>query len=201
VQLRAGALLRSRPAWTLAHLAGKLSAARTKLESFSDGDRDLAAVFGLSSLSLADDQRRLYRLLGLIPGPETDAYAAAALTGTDPAAADHLLQGLVDHNLILEPVAGRYEMHDLIRAHARTLAAHDPVDERQAALGRLLDYYQHTALTADARIARYAQPRPAAPVGGYSPALPDADASRTWLRAERANLGACLKYAINAGLD
>jgi len=44
----AGALLRNRPAWTLAHLAGKLRAARGGLDAFTDGDRDLAAVFGLS---------------------------------------------------------------------------------------------------------------------------------------------------------
>ncbi len=196
----AGALLRSRPAWTLAHLAGKLRAARTKLDSFSDGDRDLAAVFGLSTLSLGDDQGRLYRYLGLIPGPEIDAYAAAALADTDPVAADRLLQGLVDHNLLLEPVAGRYGMHDLIRAHARALAENDPADERRAALGRLLDYYQHTALRADSHIARYAQSVPPGPAPRHAPALADDGSARTWLRAERANLGACLGYAIDVGL-
>ncbi len=196
----AGALLRSRPAWTLAHLAGKLRAARAGLDSFSDGDRNLAVIFGLSMLSLGDDQGRLYRYLGLIPGPEIDAYAAAALADTDPAAADRLLEGLVDHNLLLEPVAGRYEMHDLIRAHARGLAERDPVGERQAALDRLLDYYQHTALRADAHIARYAQPVPPGPAPRHAPALADDGSARAWLRAERANLGACLRYAIDAGL-
>jgi hypothetical protein len=105
----AGALLRNRPAWPLAHLAGKLRATKGRLDPFRDGDRDLAAVFGLSDQNLRDDQRRLYRYLGLVPGPEIDAYAAAALADTDPAAADRLLQELVDHNLLLEPAAGRYE--------------------------------------------------------------------------------------------
>ncbi len=151
-------------------------------------------------LSLGDDQGRVYRYLGLIPGPEIDAYAAAALTDTDPVAADRLLQGLVDQNLLLEPVAGRYGMHDLIRAHARTLAEHDPADERQAALDRLLDYYQHTALRADAHIARYAQSVPPGPAPRHAPALADDGSARTWLRAERANLGACLGYAMDVGL-
>ena len=197
----AGALLRNRPAWTLAHLAGKLRAAHIRLDAFSDGDRDLVAVFGLSDQSLSDEQRRLYRHLALVPGPEIDAYAAAALAETDPVAADRVLQELVDHNLLLEPAAGRYEMHDLIRAHARALAAADPAAEREVALGRLLDYYQHTALRADAGIARYAQPGPADPAPSHAPPLPDADAARAWLRAERANLTACLRYAVDGGLE
>ena len=197
----AAALLRNRPAWTLEYLAGKLRAAQSQLDAFRDGDRDLAAVFGLSSQSLRDDQRRLYQLLGLLPGPETDAYAAAALAGTDPAAADRLLQELVDHNLLLEPAVGRYVMHDLIRAHARALAAGHPAHEQEAALGRLLDFYQHTAQRADASIARHAQPYPVGSPPGHAPALPDADAARGWLRAERANLTACLRYAADHGLD
>jgi hypothetical protein len=138
-----------------------LRAAPTTLGAFSDGDRDLAAVFGLSDYSLGDDQRRLYRYLGLMPGPEIDAYATAALADTDPAAAERLLQELVDHNLLLEPAAGRYRMHDLIRAHGRAQAASEPAGEREAALSRLFCYYQHTALRADARIARYARHSPA----------------------------------------
>jgi DNA-binding SARP family transcriptional activator len=197
----AGALLRNRPAWTLAHLAGKLREAHGRLDAFSDGDRDLAAVFGLSDQNLRDDLRRLFRYLGLVPGPETDAYAAAALAGTCPVVVDRLLQELVDHNLLLEPAAGRYEMHDLIRASARALAAADPAEERDAALGRLLGYYQHTALRADARIARYAQPGPAGPAPGHAPDLPDADAALARLRAERINLAACLRYAVDGGLD
>ena len=197
----AGALLRNRPAWTLAYLAGKLCAAHSRLDALSDSDRDLAAVFGLSYQSLRDEGRHLYRYLGLIPGPGFDAYAAAALTGAGLAAAERLLQELVDHNLLLEPAAGRYAMHDLIRAHARGLGALDSAAEREAALDRLLGYYQHTALRADARIARYARPGPADPAPGHAPGLPDADAARAWLRAERANLSACLRHAIDGGLD
>src|SRR5689334_3518947 len=197
----AGALLRNRPAWTLAHLAGKLRAARTSLAAFSDGDRDLAAVFGLSGQNLREDQQRLYWRLGLIPGPETDAYAAAALAGTDPGTAERLLEELVDHNLLSEPAPGRYRMHDLIRAHAHAQAAAEPAAERHAALTRLLGYYQHTALRADARIARHAQPGPDGPAPAHTPALGDTEAARAWLRTERPNLTACLRFAVDSGLD
>jgi DNA-binding SARP family transcriptional activator/tetratricopeptide (TPR) repeat protein len=188
------ALLRSRPAWGPAHLTDKLHAAHTALDVLIDGDRDLAAVFDLSTQTLHDDQRRLYSYLGLVPGPEADAHAMAALLNADPATAERLLQELVDRNLLLEPTAGRYRMHDLIRAHARTLAAPDPAGE--AALGRLLDYYQDTARRADARIARYPRPAPIGPPPARVPALPDADTARAWLRAERGNLTACLQHAM-----
>jgi DNA-binding SARP family transcriptional activator len=199
----AAALLRNRPAWSPEHLAGRLRAASARLDVLFDGDRGVAALFGLSSQALHDDQRRLYCYLGLVPGPETDGYAAAALLDTDPASAERLLQGLVDDNLLLETTAGRYRMHDLIRAHARALAASGPAQEHEAAFDRLLDYYQHTAGRADARLGQYPWPWPwpAGPAPVHAPALSDADAARVWLRAERANLTACLEYAIQGGRD
>ncbi|MBO0807530.1 MAG: tetratricopeptide repeat protein, partial [Actinobacteria bacterium] len=195
----AAALLRNRPAWTPEDLAGTLRAARARLDAFADGDRDLAALFDLSSQALDDGHRRLYCHLGHIPGPEADVYAAAALLDTGPVAAKRLLQGLVDQNLLQESPAGRYRMHDLVRAHARAQAL--PAPEREAATGRLLDYYQHTAGRADARITRSAGPGSAASAPAHAPALPDAGAARAWLRAERANLTACLHYAIRRGQD
>ena len=84
---------------------------------------------------------------------------------------------------------------------ARDLAVRGPAGERDAALDRLLGYYQHTALRADARIARYAQPGPAGPAPRHAPALPDPDTARAWLRVEQANLSACLRYAVDGGLD
>jgi tetratricopeptide (TPR) repeat protein len=199
----AGALLRNRPTWSLEHLVDKLHAARARLEEFSGGDRDVAALFGLSSQALREDQRRLYGCLGLVPGPEVDGYAAAALLDIDLAMAERLLQELVDHNLLLEPAAGRYRMHDLIRAHARALTEHAPAQEREAAFGRLLDYYQHTAGRADARLGQYPWPWPwpVGPAPAHAPALSDADAARVWLRAERANLTACLQHAIGGAQD
>ncbi|HEX3964261.1 MAG TPA: tetratricopeptide repeat protein [Trebonia sp.] len=193
------ALIRNRPAWTPGHLAAKLRTDRARLDAFSDGDRDLAALFDLSSQALNDGQRRLYRYVGLISSPEVDAYAAGALLATDPAVAERLLQELVDHNLLQEFTAGRYRMHDLIRAHARALATPEP--EREAKIDRLFRYYEHTADRADIRTARYSRPGPADRAPAHAPELPDAAAARTWLRTERANLTACLQLAIDSGQD
>jgi DNA-binding SARP family transcriptional activator len=198
----AAALIRSRTGWSPRDLAGRLRAAQAGLDAFSVGDQDLAAMFGLSSQTLHHEQRRLYACLGLIPGPEIDALAAAALLGADPVTAERLLQELVDQSLLLEPAAGRYRMHDLIRAHARGLTLADACEaEGDRAIARLLNYYQHTAGRADARISWNARPSPYGLPPAHAPALSDAAAARALLRAERANLIACLQYAIDGGRD
>jgi tetratricopeptide (TPR) repeat protein len=196
----AAALFRNRPAWTMHHLAGKLSASRCDLTPFSDGDRDLQSVFDLSCQALDSDQQQLFRRLGLIPGPDTDLYAAAALLGVGPSTAERLLQDLVDDNLLAEPTPGRYQMHDLIRRHARALAAGDPAGEHEAALEQLVDYYQHAAGLADAHMARGHRPGPG-PGQLREPAISDPQTAHAWLRAERANLEGCIAHAADHGQD
>ncbi len=71
------------------------------------------------------------------------------------------LEALYDQHLISEPAPGRYRLHDLLREHAQALAANDDPAAREAATGRLLDYYLHTALAADNRV----------PSANWSPAV------------------------------
>jgi DNA-binding SARP family transcriptional activator/tetratricopeptide (TPR) repeat protein len=193
----AGALLRHRPAWGLEQLAGQLRDQHRRISALSDGERELPAAFDLSYAGLEEQHQHLWRRLGLIPGPDLDAYAAAALTEVDPARAAGLLEDLVDHNLLGASAPGRYRLHDLLRAHACTLAAADPAPEREAALGRLMDYYQHTAGRADVLVSSFPRHAPAGPVPAHAPAFQDADAGRAWLRAERPNLLAALRYATS----
>src|SRR5262249_22728824 len=69
--------------------------------------------------------------------------------GTSVDNARRQLDELYDLHLITEPAPGRYQLHDLLREHARALAATtDPPAESGTAVGRLLDYYLHTALAA-----------------------------------------------------
>ena len=192
----AAALVRHRPAWTLSHLADKLRAAPLDLGSFADGERDLTAVFDLSYQTLAGDQRNLLRRLGLASGPDIDAHAAAALLDTAPARAERLLQDLVDHHLLTEPAAGRYRMHDLIRAYAHTQAITlDPEPARDRALHGLMHYYAHTAQSASQAATRFPRPEPSGPVPAHAPDLRQPDAARAWLRAELTNLDAAFTHA------
>ena len=199
----AGALLRHRPSWTLAHLGAKLRDAHSALAVFHDGDRDLTALFNLSYAALPEDQKLLFRRLGLHPGPDIDSYATAALLDTAPPQAEAGLQYLVDHNLLAETSPGRYRMHDLTRTHARTLAAtsDDSTEHREMALDRLLRYYAHTALRASLPIGRLPRPEPAGPAPAHAPGLTAPETARAWLRAEYPNLDAAHAHAHAYHLD
>ena len=75
--------LHHHPAWTAAGRAAELAAAADRLELMVTEDLSVAAAFGLSYADLTGEQQRLFRRLGLHPGADIDAYAAAALDGTD----------------------------------------------------------------------------------------------------------------------
>jgi tetratricopeptide (TPR) repeat protein/transcriptional regulator with XRE-family HTH domain len=195
--------LQHHPAWSLARRAAELAAERDRLELMATENVSVAAAFDLSYADLADDRQRLFRRLGLHPGSEFDAYAAAALDGAGLAAARRGLEALYDRYLLTEPASGRYRMHDLIREHARALAGRlDPDDDRDRATGRLLDYYQHSAARADVLVARQASTVPVPPAGtppAQVPVLDGAEQALAWARAERASLFACLEYVTAAG--
>ena len=195
--------LHHHPAWTAADLAADLAATRDRLQLLHAEDLSVAAAFDLSYTDLTPAQQRLFRCLGLHPGSDIDAYAAAALDGTDLTAARRGLDALYDQYLLTEPGPGRYRMHDLIREHARVLAGRvDPDDDRDGAVARLLDYYQQAAGRAGALIARQARPAPAAADGAVLAAVPglaDRDQALAWARAERASLLACLDHATGTG--
>jgi hypothetical protein len=92
-------------------------------------------------------------------------------------------------------------MHDLVRAHARSLAEAGGEPVRNGAQARLLGYYQHTAQRADALITRVPRPAPTGTAPCHAPDLMQEQAARRWLRAERANLDAAFDHAHNRGLD
>jgi tetratricopeptide (TPR) repeat protein/transcriptional regulator with XRE-family HTH domain len=195
--------LHHHPAWTVAGRAAELAAAVDRLDLLATENLSVAAAFDLSYADLVPDQRRLFRRLGLHPGADIDAYAAAALNGTGLAIACRGLEALSDQYLLTEPAPDRFRMHDLIREHARALAGRlDPDDDRDQATGWLLDYYQHTAARAESLITRHDRTAPTAAAGTALPAVPvlaDREQALAWARAERASLLACLDHVTVAG--
>ena len=123
-------LLRHHPAWTAAQLADGLAYARDRLALTYAGNLPVAAAFGLSYADLTPTQRRLFRRLGLVPRPDFDAHAAAALDGVSLDEGRRRLGELYDRHLLTEPTPGRYWLHDLLREHARLLA--DAADAQRA---------------------------------------------------------------------
>ncbi|OLF17484.1 tetratricopeptide repeat protein [Actinophytocola xanthii] len=149
-----------------------------------DGDERAAVrvAFDLSYARLDELPRRLFRLLGLVPGADFTEPAATALLG---APARRPLAALVAASLLQEQTTGRYQFHDLLREYARDRAAGEETPaERRAALARYHDYYLGTAATAGRLI--YPEVTPSVPPSGE--ALADDRAAVGWLDAELANL-------------
>jgi tetratricopeptide (TPR) repeat protein/transcriptional regulator with XRE-family HTH domain len=197
--------LRHHPAWTAAGLAVGLATAQDRLAEMHAENLSVAAAFDLSYADLTGDRQRLFRRLGLVPGPSIDAHSAAALDGTTLAEARRGLDELYDQHLLTEPAPGRYVLHDLLREHARTLAAAGDPAESDAATGRLLDYYLHTALAAARHLPSWdpfwdaAGTLPPARPPECAPPISTSGQATAWLDAERANLQAAAGYAAASG--
>src|SRR5262249_48646251 len=112
------------------------------------------------------------------------------------------LDELYDQHLIIETTPGRYRLYDLFCEHVRVLVAADDQADRDAAAGRLLDYYLHTVLAAgrhfDPWASVYCWPLP-----GGAPAhvleLATLGQAVVWLEAERANLHVAVDDAVVCG--
>jgi tetratricopeptide (TPR) repeat protein len=187
-------LARSQPARGLAELTGELADQQGALDLLdADGDPHTAvrAVFSWSCRRLDPATARVFRLLGVHPGHDTDAYAIAAMAGGGLRETRRGLTVLLRAHLVDQGSGGRYQPHDLLRAYAAELAAATDGDgECEAALGRLRDYYLSTASAAMDAFAPYeAFKRPKVPAWhGEAPPLAARAHAQRWLDAERANL-------------
>ena len=186
------------PVWTLADLVTETKASLLSLAAEND---TVAAAFELSYQHLDPDQQRFFTLLGLHPGTTTDPYAAAALTRTPLSEATRILDGLHGEGLLIETGYRRYGLHDLLRRFAREQAKALTRPVAEQAVGRLLDYYQHTATVAQELLANQTRPGPppATPPPAAAPVLVNADRALAWARAERDSLLACLDYETQTG--
>ncbi len=194
------------PQFTLAALAGELREARGGLDAFvgENAATDARAVLSWSYQMLSAEAARLFRLLGLHPGPAVAAPAAASLAGVPPAQARPLLAELVGAYLLEERTPGRFTFHDLLRAYAREQA--DAVDtdvQRRAAIGRVLDHYLHTVHAADRLLYPYRDALTvAAPGPGVTPvALTGPEQALAWFTVERPVLLATIDLAVGAGFE
>ncbi|MGH3463722.1 MAG: hypothetical protein ACRDP9_19840 [Kribbellaceae bacterium] len=141
------------PHLSLASLAGQLRDTRGRLDVLATGDTaatDVRAVFSWSYEALTDASARLFRLLGLHPGPDVSIAAAASLAALPIDQVRPLLNELAAAHLVTQHAAGRYTMHDLLRTYAAGLAhAVDTEHVRRGATRRTLDHYLNTAYAAD----------------------------------------------------
>ncbi|MGH3395659.1 MAG: BTAD domain-containing putative transcriptional regulator [Streptosporangiaceae bacterium] len=193
------------PNLPVAVIASELRDARTRLDALSAKDpaTDLRAVFSWSCQLLSAPAARLFRLLSLHQGPDVSAEAAASLAGLPVAEARPLLEELAAARLTTEHLPGRFSSHDLIRVYAAELGrALDGAAGRTQALGRLLDYYAHTAHAAHLLLGpHFIVPAPAAARPGVTPGeVAGSGPALDWFSAEREVLEAAVRNATESGL-
>ena len=194
--------LRHHPAWTAGELAADLAVARDRLALMHAENLSVAAAFGLSYADLTPGQQRLFRRLGLHPGPDIDAYAAAALDGTTPGRRPPRPGGLYDQHLLTEPAPGRYQLHDLLREHARALAAaRRPrrIRRRGRPAAGLLPAHRPGRRPALRHLVPAARRPPPGRPPAQAPGVSAPGQAAAWLEAERANLHAAADYAAARG--
>jgi transcriptional regulator with XRE-family HTH domain/tetratricopeptide (TPR) repeat protein len=195
-----------RPDLALTQIAADLAAARNGLDSLTvvgDVAADVRAAFSWSYETLAPASRRMFRLLGLHPGPEISAEAAASLAGVPRDEAALLLADLTESSLV-SASGGRFGLHDLVRGYAAELAdAYESEAGRHAAIRRMLDHYLTTAAAAAGLIdnTRLPTETPAA-VSGVRPEEPATSAAALgWLTREYAVLLRLIELAAAARFD
>jgi DNA-binding SARP family transcriptional activator len=159
---------------------------------------EVVAAFDLSYRALGPDHQRFFRRLGVSPCAGLSLPAAAALDGCTLAEAEKALTTLLDCHLLALAANGQFCFHGLIGDYAAARAARDePAAEHRQAVGRLLDYYLHTADQADLVLHPFRR-RPgvqvARPTAG-SPALGTAEDAAGWLESEWRNILCAARYA------
>ncbi|MCX4098567.1 ATP-binding protein [Nocardia sp. alder85J] len=172
------------------------------LDGGEDPRTDVRSVFSWSLGHLDADPARVFRLLGCWPGHDFDPYIVAALADTDLPRARRAVVALSRAHLVQRRGDGeRSGMHDLLRRYAAEQSEWIPEADRQASLGRLLDYFRYAvSAAADAAHADEQDFRPpATPVGTPTPDFHDAEFAAAWLSAARDGIVRLAVHAVRNG--
>jgi tetratricopeptide (TPR) repeat protein len=194
----------TQPQRPLAALAADLHHLHDRLDILATGDvgTDVRSVFSWSYQQLSEPTARLFRLLGLHPGPDLSVSTAASLAGIPPERVRPMLAELVRAHLVTQRAPGRYALHDLLRAYASEPAGDAPA-ESQTAVHRLLDHYLHCTNRAATALDTTRTPIELIPTqdGVTVDDFESAATALDWFTAMYPVLVAALALAVDAGLD
>jgi DNA-binding SARP family transcriptional activator len=143
-----------RPGAPLAAVVRELHGHDSRIAALSaDGDRPARSVFSWSYRALGDDAARVFRLLGLHPGPHLTVPGVASLGAVTEQRARAAIAELERASLLTELAPGRFTMHELLMDYANELVAGDPPDDTGAATVRMLEHYLRAAHQAEEALA------------------------------------------------
>jgi DNA-binding SARP family transcriptional activator/tetratricopeptide (TPR) repeat protein len=194
------------PDFPLRALAGELRGSPDDLDALDGGDPtvDLRAALSWSYRILSPAAARLFRLLGLHPGPDIAAAAAASLAGMALREIRTLLGELSRAHLIEEHSPGRFTFHDLLRSYAAEEAhAAENAAEQDASITRMLHHYLHSAYAADRQLDPQRDPisLSALPAGVTIDQFVNPESALAWMTAEHRVLLSVIRFAADSHLD
>ncbi|MEV6166498.1 BTAD domain-containing putative transcriptional regulator [Streptomyces sp. NPDC052052] len=185
---------------SLRSVAESLRQSRGRLDALAEGD--VRGTFWWSYRRLTPGAARVFRLLGLHPGPEVGEEAVSALTGLSAEETGQCLRELVRLHLLEEVSPCRYSAHDLLWSYAaELLRSSEPDDSRQAARTRMYDHYlqrsHSAAVCMQPQWLRFtplapSEPRSLTPVTDHGEAL-------TWFKTEMNVLIRLVRQATERG--
>jgi hypothetical protein len=180
------------PDFPLTVLAEELRDVSARLDGLEVGDlhANIRAVLSWSIGALSPHAARVFGLLGIAPGPSISLPAAVSLAALTIRQARTVLRELEHASLIQQHAPGRYRMHDLVRLYAIDVVHHLFDDAGEGALRRVLDFYTHTAFTANSLLHPHRPPiQLDPPLPGVRPQLlSGAPAALVWFDTEYPNL-------------
>ncbi|GAB3415311.1 AfsR/SARP family transcriptional regulator [Flindersiella endophytica] len=174
----------------------------SRLDVLSVGDDEQSAVrvaFDHSYAALEPASARMFRLLGLVPGPHTTVEAAAALAGVPLVEARDSLSRLVAAHLVERSASDRFAVHDLLKLYARErvqgeLHQTDRVKSTERLYAWYLELADAAARLLYPQVLRLPQSEPMTTREHAGP-----EAALAWLEAERPNLVAATVHAAEYG--
>lgn len=193
----AAALAAGNPSFPLSVLAADLRDVHGRLDTLDAGSAttSMRAVFSWSYQALSDPAARMFRLLGVHPGPDISLRAAASLAGIMVGDARALLTELTRAHLLTEHLPGRYTFHDLLRGYA--VEAAGPDEDRDQAAGRMFDHYLHSGYTSALLLQPTREPLNLRSTRkGVEPEVYSSyDQALTWFRQEHSVLLGCVRLS------
>ncbi|EWM10794.1 AfsR/SARP family transcriptional regulator [Kutzneria sp. 744] len=199
-----GGKLAGRAKWPLRALRERLDDESQRLDELRVGESGVRASFELSLRSLPDDAARGFALLGLSCARSVPAWVLGPLLGR--ARADDVMDVLLDASLVQvvdTDVTGqlRYQLPSLLRAYAVEVAGGYSLEDRRAAVVRLLGAWLYVAeKAAESLPPSLFRPTPGSSVRVKAPV----DVGRDplgWFEAERATALDAVALAAEWGLD
>ncbi|MEU3496744.1 BTAD domain-containing putative transcriptional regulator [Kitasatospora cineracea] len=183
----------------LAAVTEQLRHEQRRLNHLAAEEISVTSALRISCEQLPPTAARLFRALGLHPGPMVDAYTAAALADLEHPDAAQALERLAATHLVTETDAEQYTLHDLVWLYARQLAAETSRAEQRTARARLADQYLYAGLAAAQCAEPGSKPCCEPPAGSHRPrTVPEFTAigdALHWLGAHRETLAEVIATA------